>query len=113
MSSQLPPVDPGLQLRKIHTDFLPVSDTPVTLALPASAEIVHLAAIGNTGVKLWFSFDAADTTTIDRTFLTVGTGRLYGARLRYVGTAVGQVFVWHVFEPALPAHPFRLPGDPT
>lgn len=105
--------DPGPQFSKIHTDFLPVSDTPVTLALPASAEIVHLAAIGNTGVKLWFSFDAADTTTVDRTFLTVGTGQLYGARLRYVGTAVGEVFVWHVFEPALPAHPFRLPGDPT
>lgn len=65
--------------------------------MPVGAEILH---VGNQDAIpcIWARVLVEDGPTEVRSFVWVGTGHPVAEGLRYVGTFVGTVYVWHVHE---------------
>lgn len=64
--------------------------------MPAGARVIHVAQQHGTPT-LWAEVDD-DNPTEARLFTVHGTGHPIKHAGRYVGTAVGVPFVWHVYE---------------
>lgn len=72
-----------------------------TIALPAGAEVLHVA-VQDESIRLWERHPSIVTTTERRTFRIAGTGHPFPANAgqRHIGTVLSPsgTFVWHVFE---------------
>jgi hypothetical protein len=82
---------------------LPLSDGPHTVAMPAAAEILYVAAQGQS-VCLWAQVTAEAARSeyrTERRFIIVGTGHPFDPEGHtHVGSCLmmGGQFVWHVYE---------------
>ena len=69
-----------------------------TIQIPAGAKLLHVDTQGTERPVLWAAVNP-DMPMENRRFVVVGTGHLEIPKdCVYVGTAVGPVYVWHVFE---------------
>jgi hypothetical protein len=67
--------------------------------LPLPAEIVHVDCQEVTGtVVFWAVIDTASPDVRRYRLQVVGTGHIWPAGARYVGTAMAPPFVWHLLE---------------
>ena len=62
-------------------------------------EVFRVLHVGNQGgsLCLWAEVDPQSATT-KRTFRIIGTGHPVPVGLEYIGSAVIDPFVWHVFQ---------------
>jgi hypothetical protein len=68
-------------------------------AMPAAARVVHVAE-QHARPTMWVELDP-DEPPVQRTFEIFGTGHpVLDPTAVYVGTCVGQPFVWHIYEVA-------------
>lgn len=78
-------------------------DTNQTVELPTGAKVIHVAGIRDE-VTAWFLLDPIaflldPTAKLEqRKFSVYGTGHKISDRAVYVGTAICDPFVWHLFE---------------
>jgi hypothetical protein len=83
-------------MRTIYKYYIDISDE-VTINLPIGAEIIKFDkdSIGN--FCIWCIVD--DTQELQaKKFAIRGTGNPIESNLWYIGTAVSNPFVWHLFE---------------
>jgi len=80
----------------------PGSLTDKSFDWPEGARVVHVDSQSPGTVQLWVEIDnqyQRDSPVLeDRTFKVYGTGHHIEDRDFYVGTAIDEVFVWHVYE---------------
>lgn len=72
---------------------------PETIKMPANAIVRHVGSKNGT-VTLWVEVDETLPEDESRTFFIIGTGHvlLNKTNIVYIGTAMVDPFVWHVYE---------------
>lgn len=70
-------------------------DSPTVLGIPDGARILHVD--DQHGIPTLWMLVNPDTPTVTRQFIVTGTGHLVPPST-YIGTAVGPIFVWHIWE---------------
>ena len=77
-------------------------DEPQAIYVPSTAKVLHVA-MQHGELAMWIRLTTTHAIAQERWFKVVGTGHtLPENTVDYVGTAVGDVFVWHVFEVKAP-----------
>jgi hypothetical protein len=72
-------------------------EKPTVHAIPSDDVIVHVADQG--GVPTIWTIVDSDNELERRTFIVTGTGHpVTDDDASYIGTAVGPIFVWHIWE---------------
>ena len=87
-------------MRTIWKYELGINDEYQGLYIPSTAMIVHVDMASrddDMGVGLWVELETGHVITRPRVFKVVGTGH-DNPDGTYVGTAVGNLFEWHVYE---------------
>lgn len=86
--------------RKIFKYVLPFAPNefgPTSIEMPRGATVVHVDRDpASSRIALWAVVTPSNDTTM-RDFKAVGTGHAFISG-KYVGTAIIDPFVWHVFE---------------
>ena len=87
--------------RAIHKFPIVVDDLSTwTINMPRGAIFRHIGFQGGAQDLLlmtWWEVDLG-ALPLSRTFVVVGTGHPIPNGYRYLGTAVGKAFVWHLYE---------------
>lgn len=67
------------------------------IEMPSGAQILKVEHFNNQA-SLWALVDPENSTTTRR-FNVVGTGMSFNADgMRYIGSIIDDIFIWHVFE---------------
>lgn len=88
--------------KAIHKFAVPASDVPTIVPMDETAVIVHVEPNPrDAGSALMWAIVDTTHEEVRREFVIYGTGHKIDEARRYVGTAVGPVLVWHIFEVVL------------
>lgn len=82
-------------MRRIFKYRVPVGP-PVEIRMPAESWLLHVAM--QDGVPTIWLQVVEDDRFVVRRLVALGTGNEVPDGANFVGTAVGPVFVWHVYE---------------
>ena len=74
---------------------LPIQDE-CEIQMPLGAEVLS-AHMQDDSICIWVKVDKG-AVSLPRTFYVTGTGQWIPMNTRYIGTCVGEIFVWHVWE---------------
>jgi hypothetical protein len=88
-------------MRTVFKYTVPVDDFRHDFGIPTKGKIVHVQASAVDKVDFWVELDSKRKTEL-RTFFVIGTGHpvphQVDTDMRYVGTTVIGIFVWHLYE---------------
>lgn len=88
-------------MRQIWKFSIPILGEPCEIEMPLDARIVHVGAQDLDTLMFWAEVDRV--ATFPRTFRVFGTGHLIDTGWEYRGTVQVGVFVWHLYEQAVPS----------
>lgn len=84
-------------MQRVFKETFPPGPAEMAVDLPEGAEVVHFAEQNNK-LCFWFIAPGASTTTVLRRFRVVGTGVPIRENATYIGTALVDPYVVHLFE---------------
>lgn len=94
-------------MKTVHKTVLDLmsldAESKIVLRLPQGSKLQFVGRQSNSEaeVTIWYEhdqYDVREPITEPRTVYVFGTGHAIPDRLRYVGSVIGQQFVWHVYE---------------
>lgn len=85
-------------MRIIHKTTVNITGGAQRKAIPGKIVHVGFQRINPYDLAIWYEWDSEKDSPVDRTFYVHGTGWVIPADQTYVGTAIIDDFVWHLYE---------------
>lgn len=84
-------------MQTIHKFIVSVADD-VSVEMPEGAEFCHVASQSMMEIAVWMLVNT-EARLVSTPFKVRGTGHPLQGCGNYLGTAVGNPYVWHLFRP--------------
>jgi hypothetical protein len=88
-------------MRAVYKYRLDIADGIQIISLPKEAELLHIGPSNSRNELFLWALTNHDLTAplLPRQFIVLGTGEVTKEiELQYIGTAIVDTYVWHVFE---------------
>lgn len=86
-------------MKTVYKITLDLTEHPQSVIMPVNSKIVHVA-LQDGLPTLWYEYQRHQflPSNMEVTFRVNGTGWAIADNEEYIGTAVGDNFVWHVYR---------------